>query len=753
MASKSVSSGSIDTQALEKELSAAKDLVEAIRTEMVDINFEFINQVNSAKELAKSMKNYKDEMARISTVSTKINAIQDDLLAINARLGNEYVKRGRLNQLMEQQSTIASKLENERVQAEEKKTLLQNANTKATIKQRTEAEELLRTVQKNIAANESNRVVLQSMLNTLDKFNDKARETITKAKVLARVFSSISKIPIIGPLLDASRVADAFLESKKAGYKELGEQVKTAFSSPVLLGAMAFAIFSKLFDLLKSITKQVLLFDENATNIANSIGISKKAAQGLLEEFYNVGDEANKLPGLLDSSFLSMTNAGKAMSSLQESFGTSAAFSNDLLQSQILLTEQMGLSKEDAAGIQKYFFLSNVNAKGVLDTITKQNRAFISYRKLIGEIANVNTEISAAYKNQPELLAKAAIEANKIGMSLNDTKKISDSLLNFESSIDGELKAELLTGKQLNFEKARALALDGKSAEAASELVTQFGGINQLSKLNVIQRKALAESIGLSSEELTKYAQQEEIIKKLGAGSLDNLKERHKNLMQMGKTEEANALLASIRKQENGEMLAQDIARATLNQRFEQSITRIKEIFVNMLSGPITGFLESFGNILKHTTAIKWMLGGLVIGAIALAGALTAAAVASSIASGGITALLGMIAAAGIGTAVVAGGAAVISGLTDTKVQDSVIGPSGNVMISTPRGRIVPDQNDSIITTTNPSGLLNGNRSMDTSKLESKLDELINTVKVGGNVYIDSVKSGTAYGMGYSSYA
>ncbi len=36
-----------------------------------------------------------------------------------------------------------------------------------------------------------------------------------------------------------------------------------------------------------------------------------------------------------------------------------------------------------------------------------------------------------------------------------------ESLLNFETSIENELKAELITGKQLNLERARAAALTG----------------------------------------------------------------------------------------------------------------------------------------------------------------------------------------------------------------------------------------------------------------------------------------------------
>ena len=73
-------------------------------------------------------------------------------------------------------------------------------------------------------------------------------------------------------------------------------------------------------------------------------------------------------------------------------------------------------------------------------------------------------------------------------------------------SIEGELESELLLGRQFNFEKARELALMGKSSEAAGELLGQIGGINALEKMNVIQRERIAAAIGLSSDELSKAA-------------------------------------------------------------------------------------------------------------------------------------------------------------------------------------------------------------------------------------------------------
>ncbi len=744
-----------------------KKEIESLQESLAETASEVGAIVDAARELAKEAERYAGYLSRAKEIGTDIKNDTYTVSELTSRLGQSYVKTSRVQQLQQQISSRQVFLEKELYSIQKKreedlsrisealKTKLKQKEKDRLVEERSvlnsEYEESVKIIERLIKQNSENESVLKGVVNQLDLANSQAQRFENKSRILVNVLKSLSKIPIIGPLLDAERLADSFQKSNKDGFKQLGTQVKNAFSSPIFLGAMAVVAWSKVFDIFKSITKLVLEFDTRVTNISNTLAISRASSKAILLDFYNATSTVQNLKGILDESFITMTNAAKAISDLNEGFGSGVMFSKEMLQTQILLTEQMGLSNEEALGIQKYTYLSGVSAKNTLDIIVKQNRYGLSYRKIISDISNSSSEISTAYKNQPELLAKAAIEASRIGMALEDTKKIAESLLNFETSIDNELKAELLTGQQLNYEKARSLALDGDSVSAAGELVRQLGGISKLTQLNVIQRKAIAESIGLSSEELTKYAQQQQIITSLGAENKKNLEDSYNSLLAMGKTQEANALLDSIRKKENGEMLAQDIARASLNQRFEQSITRIKEIFVDMLAGPITGILEGIGHFLKNLDTIKPILKGLLYLTVGIAGALTGAAIATAIATGGISALIGGIAAVGI--------AATVTGAMDAygvgqavSVQDAAISPEGRITISTPKGKIIPDRQDSIITTTDPQGLL-GPRGSDTSKLELKLDRLISVVEKGGNVYIDSTRSGTAYGMAMNSFA
>ena len=151
----------------------------------------------------------------------------------------------------------------------------------------------------------------------------------------------------------------------------------------------------------------------------------------------------------------------------------------------------------------------------IYDSVGKQNKGILSNRKVLGQVLKVSGQLAAQYKNNPKLLAQAVIQANKLGLTLEQTKKISEGLLNFEDSISAELEAELLTGKDLNLEKARYLALQGKSAEAAEEISKQVGSSAEFSRMNVIQQEALAKAAGMSVDELADSLVKREALQRL----------------------------------------------------------------------------------------------------------------------------------------------------------------------------------------------------------------------------------------------
>ena len=60
-----------------------------------------------------------------------------------------------------------------------------------------------------------------------------------------------------------------------------------------------------------------------------------------------------------------------------------------------------------------------------------------------------NTEVFADFaRDGGENIARAAIQAKKLGLSIATTAKMANSLLDFESSIEKEMEASLMIGRQ-----------------------------------------------------------------------------------------------------------------------------------------------------------------------------------------------------------------------------------------------------------------------------------------------------------------
>ena len=133
-------------------------------------------------------------------------------------------------------------------------------------------------------------------------------------------------------------------------------------------------------------------------------------------------------------------------------------------------------------------------------------------------------------------IVNASIAARKLGLELGAVESISESLLNFESSIENQLQASLLLGRQINLDKARQLAITGDQEGVMREILKQVGGEVEFNKMNVIQRKALADSVGVNVEQLSRLVRNNTAGAAAGGEGTNPM---------IGLQEETNAILRS----------------------------------------------------------------------------------------------------------------------------------------------------------------------------------------------------------------
>ena len=125
-------------------------------------------------------------------------------------------------------------------------------------------------------------------------------------------------------------------------------------------------------------------------------------------------------------------------------------------------------------------------------------------KEVFDDIASSAEEIAKFTNGSADAIARAATMANKLGINLKTAGTMADSLLNLESSIASEFEASVLIGRELNFDKARSLALSNDLEGAMKAVIDQLGSEEEFLNMNAIQRQAMADSIGVSVDDMNK---------------------------------------------------------------------------------------------------------------------------------------------------------------------------------------------------------------------------------------------------------
>lgn len=177
-----------------------------------------------------------------------------------------------------------------------------------------------------------------------------------------------------------------------------------------------------------------------------------------------------------------------------------------------LMAVNMGISGESAARLVGTLARTgDMTAQQAMD-LAESTKQFAKQQGVVPsqameDIAQ-NTELFASYGAEAtQELAKSAVQAAKLGVSMSTLGKVTDGLLDFESSITKELELSAMLGRNINLNRARGLAFEGKIGASVKETIKQLGGQAAFEKMNVIQKRQAAEALGLSVDELSKMAE------------------------------------------------------------------------------------------------------------------------------------------------------------------------------------------------------------------------------------------------------
>ena len=273
--------------------------------------------------------------------------------------------------------------------------------------------------------------------------------------------------------------AEGYVKKLKGKFEELGKAVADGYVSGLLDA------------------------DQQIAETGRNLGLSREEVIGLRQEFAAVADASGQIA-------INATRLLEANNQLNDQLGTAIKFSGETAATFSKLVKIPGITEESVANLAFAAEVAGENFREIeenaLATSYELQRASginLSNKKVLEAIGKVTGQARANFAANPNLIATAVTKAKLLGAELDDIVAASKQLLDFESSIEAELEAELLTGKQLNLERARAAALAGDQATLADELAKNIGTFAEFSDMNVLQQDALAKSMGMSSDQLS----------------------------------------------------------------------------------------------------------------------------------------------------------------------------------------------------------------------------------------------------------
>jgi len=425
----------------------------------------------------------------------------------------------------------------------------------------------------NLLENED--ITLGELNNKLKEAEDNARRMEKTLGLTGATLKGISKIPLLGDIVDTNSALEAAKDSikeggdrtsaMKAAFGNMGKQIKTNLTDPMVIAGFLVTQF------IDALTKA----DTATGDLAKDFNITYDAAAGVRNELIEIGNLSGNIA-------LNARALQESMVAVGKSLGSNAMLNKADLETFTELREMAGYTNEELIGIQKLTLATGGNLKdntkqflGTVSALNAQNKLTINEKQLLKEVSNTSAAIKLSVGGTTKGLAEAAFQAKQFGINLDQADRIAEGLLDFESSITNELSAELITGKDLNLERARLLALNGDIAGASAEILKQVKGSAEFTAMNRIQQEALAKAVGMSREDLAASLIEREALQKIGVKDAAAAKAKFDLLV---KEKGYAAAVAEL----GDDQYANQLKQQSIQERFNQSVEKLKEIFISL---------------------------------------------------------------------------------------------------------------------------------------------------------------------------
>jgi hypothetical protein len=396
------------------------------------------------------------------------------------------------------QTNIATLRSAQQSLATVQKGLLQDENKKAILESTLDGVSKLQEIQRQIAESGPDEVEKQEALRESYKFQESLlRDTLSvkqdNAELTKEEFDALEKIldsqmkglDIAQKYGTISAETKEIIQGQLDAYKAVGKTIRGVVG-----------------------TARVLMSTPGGILGATLIGAGKLVGKlgEVNKELGTTFSDMNIQGGLTALIFDDYVDNVRA---LNKELGSASESQGSLARNMSEIAQTFGVAGPEAASLVGSFSRLNGNSESVALDMMATSREFARQNNLIpgalmSDIAG-SAEAFALYgKDGGKNILEAAGYAQKLGVEMSTIQKVTDSLLDFETSITKELELGAMLGRNINLDRARALAYEDDMAGAVRATLDELGGIEEFNKMDRYAKIQTAELLGLSVQEFQK---------------------------------------------------------------------------------------------------------------------------------------------------------------------------------------------------------------------------------------------------------
>ena len=451
--------------------------------------------------------------------------------------------------------------------------------------------------EKGISAKKTREMMLQSVIQTannkvISQTNKMLREQhrlMIEERKEARALSQdwLQSLGFVSEYTNLLGTALTHLKAMGVNTNKLAFLLK---EEVIFAGAGVLSIFKQIYGMFIELDKVAFGARKEMGMLRSEHAVLRKQAEDLYKEYAHLGLESEMVY--------------KTQKSIALELGSSLSSTKNIVEQAALMSAQFGISEDTTVKMLKTLGqMGSTTASAQTQMVgfagALSNAAGIPLPQVMDDVAKASGEARMMLSKTPLDMIKAAVEARRLGTTLNQMASSSRKILNFTESMEAEMEASVLLGRPINLQLARQLAYSGKIVESNKEILRIAKQVN-FDKMDPFSAEAFARAAGKTVDEMKSMIQadREQNMLKSKAAELASkgdfsLRNQLKSVEDMKKANEASA-----------KARGEDYKLIVKSEANQERLTSITNSWKKVIADLGMVFLPLIDNALKFAAAV-----------------------------------------------------------------------------------------------------------------------------------------------------